>query len=110
MSSAILGRIRRRLASRELEVTVPLYSALVRPHLEYCIRLRGLQDVNDEEGLERVQRRTSRMLRGLEDLSCEDKLRKPCLVSLEKKRLQEDLTVAFQYSRAASKGLELGDL
>jgi len=58
----ILGCTKSSMASRSREVTLPLYSALMRPHMESCIQLWSPQHRKDMELLERVQRRTTKKI------------------------------------------------
>ena len=86
-ANRILGCIKRSVAIMTREVILPLYSGLVRRHLEYCVLMWSPQHRRDTDLLECIQRRATKIIYGMKHLSYEYRLRELGLFNLEKRRL-----------------------
>jgi hypothetical protein len=89
-------QLKRTVSSRDPMVFVPLYKAIVRPHLEYCVQAWSPNLEKDKKKLEAVQRLATRSVKGMKGKSYEDRLRHLNLFSLDRRRLRGDLIEAYK--------------
>ena len=87
----ILGLIRRNITYMEKKLITPLYKAIVRPHLESCIRARRPYRKKDIIKVESVQRGATKLIPELRHFSYERRLLEGELTSLETRKLRSDL-------------------
>ena len=92
----ILGLIRKTITYKEKQLIVPLYKAIVRPHLEYCIQAWRPYHKNDIDKLERIQRRATKMIPELRVLNYKSHLLQCGLKTLETRRLRVDQIEVFK--------------
>ena len=85
-----LGLVRRNITYKDKKLIIPLYKAIVRPHLEYCIQVWRPYRKKDIDTLERIQRRATKMIPELRDLSYEERLKECGLTNLKIRRLKGD--------------------
>ena len=88
----MLRLIRRNITYMEKTLIIPLYKAIVRPHLEYCIQAWRPYHKKYIDKLERVQRRATMLIPEFKHLCSERRLLECRLTTLETKRLRGDLT------------------
>ena len=93
----MLGAINRNVSYKSGEVITKLYCAYVRPHLEYCVQAWSPTYEKDCWLLERVQKRATKMVRGISTLEYEDRLRTLNLFSLKYRRLRGDLIETYKF-------------
>ena len=67
----VIGMIRRNITYKEKSLIVPMYKAIVRPHLEYCIQAWSPDIRKYIDMLEKIQRRATKLIPGLKDLRYE---------------------------------------
>ena len=79
--------MRGNMTHKENGLIVPLYKAVVRHHLEYCIQAWRLYRRKDIDMLEHVQRRAIKLIPGLRNIGYEERLKECGLTTLETRRL-----------------------
>ena len=75
--------------------SIPLYKAIVMPHLEYSIQTCIPYRKKHIDTLERIQRRANKIIPELRDLSYDERLKECGLTTLEIIRLIEDNMSVF---------------
>ncbi|KAE8610529.1 hypothetical protein XENTR_v10012157 [Xenopus tropicalis] len=107
-ANKVLSCIKKGIDSRDENIFLPLYRSLVRPRLEYAVQFWAPVLKKDINELERVQRRATKLVKGMEDLNYEVRLSRLGLFSLEKRRLRRDMITLYKYIRGDYR--QLGDV
>ena len=95
-ANKVVGLIRRTFVALDEEIFRCLYVAMVRPHLEYANQIWAPYLVKDIEAVENVQRRASKLVPSLKDLTYEERLRKLRLPTLAYRRARGDMIETFK--------------
>ena len=89
--------------SRNTHILMKAFFVYVLPILEYCSPIWCPHTVKNIEKIENVQRRFTKRLPGMFDLSYQDRLTKLNLDTLEKRRIKNDLILAYKIIFGISK-------
>ena len=91
-----LGLIKRTFKHLNQQSLPFLYKTYVRPHLEYCVPVWSPCLRRDMDEMEKVQHRSTKLIRHISRLTCEDRLKYLHLPTLYVRRLRGDLIKTFK--------------
>ena len=95
-ANSVLGLIKKSFALLDTTTLPLLFKSLVRPHLEYGNVIWGPHYIEDMKMIERVQRRATKTIPCLKNLSYEERLRILKLPSLVYRRRRGDMIYAYK--------------
>ena len=95
-ASKVLGCLKRTFKHLNEEVFTMLYKALVRPHLEYASCIWSPHLKRDQDALERVQRRATKLVPGLKNLPYITRLQRLNLPTLKYRRRRADMLETYR--------------
>ena len=97
-ANRVLEFIARNFIYKNKELILPLYKSLVRPHLEYAVQLFWSPHLRrDVDKIEKVQRRATKMIPEIRNLSYNQRIKDRDLISLVQRRLRGQLIEVFKY-------------
>ncbi len=95
-ANSVLGAIRRSFEYLDSEIFKKLYTALVRPHIEYAHQVWSPHKKMDIDTIENMQRRATKLIPGMDNLSYIERLKKLKLPTLSYRRTRGDMIEVFK--------------
>jgi hypothetical protein len=95
-ANRVLGCLKRTFKHLNRDTFLELYKALVRPHLEYASCVWSPQLKRDQDAIERVQRRATKLVPDVRDRPYSERLRELELPTLRYRRKRTDLIQAYK--------------
>ena len=108
-ANRMLGFINRNFTFKSKDIILPLYTSMVRPHLEYAVQFWDPYLIKDIQKLEKVQKRATKLIPNLRNKPYEERLKELNLFSLSKRRLRGKLIECFKMLKGYS-NVEIDDL
>ena len=99
-ANRLVGLIRRSFSFLDKDVMRQLFTAIVRPHLEFANVVWSPRYKREEEMIEKVQERATKCIPGMKNLSYEDRLKVMKLPSLKYRRKRGDLIETYKYTHS----------